>query len=142
MILRATTLAILFLVFASVVAAQEEYPWPTPEPTPVPRPECDHESNSVRRFQLVRMLPPFQITELKLPESIRYRFRDDVENVWHVGSLTVDEKSAMPANVWREYRERWYWVIYCERDGHVYTLTEVAPGQMKTAATAQKRRQK
>jgi hypothetical protein len=135
---RLAILAMITLTFAGFAAAQEADPWepsfdystPTQEVTPEPTPECDHTSNSAERFEHVRLLPPLKIKNFD-PRRIEYLFEDKVGI--HVGSLTADTATVMPKDIWKEYKSRWYWILYCDRDGYAYTIVEVAPGQMQTA---------
>lgn len=142
---------ILLLLFATVVVArvQDEvywptpeptpYEWPTPYPTPMPTPVCDHTSNSATRFEQIRLLPPLKIKNFDL-HNIEYLFADKIG--LHVGSLTADGETAMPPNIWKEYKSKQYWILYCAAFvrgpdgqmmtcGHIYTIVEVAPEQMK-----------
>lgn len=104
----------------------EPYSWPTPEPTPEPTPICDHESNSAARFESVRLLPPLKIKNFDA-RSIEYLFED--RTGLHVGRLSLDEKTVMPANIWKEYKNKYYWVLWCTC-GYVYSIVEVDPRQM------------
>ncbi len=129
----------LFLLLSVFVCGQDDWPegvptpeptpyyWPTPLPTPEPTPVCDHTSNSATRFENVRLLPPVKIKNFD-PRRIEYLFEDRVG--LHVGTLVADEATVMPKDIWREYKSRYYWILYCVLDGYVYTIVEVAPGQM------------
>lgn len=140
----AAVIVVLFLATIAAARFQEDVPWtpdpdptpyewPTPVPTPEPTPVCDHTSNSSERFDQIRLLPPLKIKNFD-PHSIEYLFEDRIGI--HVGRLTADDTSVMPANVWKEYKDRWYWVLYCVNDGHIYTMVEVSPGQLKAAKPA------
>jgi hypothetical protein len=138
--------AILIAIFAlaGIVPAQHEWPTPepielgsTPEPTPEPVPEppepdCDHESNSAERFEAVRLLPPLKIRNFDL-RNIEYTFEDKAG--LHVGTITANKNTVLPPNIWKEYKSKFWWVLYCSKDGHAYTIVEVTPEQMKEYQT-------
>lgn len=143
---RLAPIAFLLLAFAGVVAQDEfdayptpaptPYEWPTPDPTPRPTPDCDHTSDSAERFEAVRLLPPAKIRNFDLA-NIEYLHED--KHGIHVGKLTADAETVMPADIWKAYKEKYWWLLYCLKCGHIYTIVEVAPGQMRsTKATARK----
>jgi hypothetical protein len=128
---------ILLLPLSSCVAQDEPFAigplehWQSPSPTPAPTPtpiDCDHTSNSADRFKAIALLPPLKIRNFDL-RNIEYTFEDKAG--LHVGSVTADEQTVMPANIWKEYKSKFWWVLYCEKDGHAYTIVEVTPEQMQ-----------
>ncbi len=116
------------LVLTTATTSDDLMLWPTPDPTPEPTPICDHESNSAERFSHMRLLPPLKIKNFD-PRRIEYLFEDKAG--FHVGTLTADTATVMPKNIWKEYKAKYYWVLYCSLDGYVYTVTDVLPEQMQ-----------
>jgi hypothetical protein len=128
-------------------AFQEEYnyptpeptPWiaPTPEPTPEPTIECDHVSDRATRFEQVRLLPPAKIKSFD-PRSIEYLHEDKFGI--YVGRLNMDEETVMPKDLWKEYKQKHYWILYCLRCSHVYTIVSVSGEQIRAAHEPKKNR--
>lgn len=89
--------------------------------------DCDHKSNSAERFSHVRLLPPVRIRNFDLA-NIEYT-HEDVKGI-HIGSLTADDDTEMPGNIWKEFKSRIYWILFCSRCKHIYTMVEVLPQQI------------
>lgn len=142
--MKVLVVAISVIMFAAIVFGQDDpfatFDYPTPEPTPYqyptptpePTPACDHTSSSADRFEVMRLLPPLRIRNFDL-HNIEYTFEDRAG--LHVGSLNADESTVMPANIWRQYKEKYWWILYCSKDGHIYTIVELTPDQIRAYKT-------
>lgn len=90
--------------------------------------DCDHTSNSAGRFSHVRLLPPVRIRNTDLA-NLEYTHED--KHGIHIGKLTTSADTVMPEDLWKVYRSRWYWILYCSKCSHVYTIVEVLPEQLR-----------
>jgi hypothetical protein len=139
--MKYAAILLTILAFSGVLPAQdsEPDPWPPthdavaeeklPEALPdPPEPDCDHTSNSAERFEAVRLLPPLKIRNFDL-RNIEYTFEDKAG--LHVGTVTANKDTVLPANIWKEYKSKHWWVLYCSKDGHAYTIVEVTSEQMQ-----------
>jgi hypothetical protein len=127
---------VLVLILAGSSCAQDHWEF-TPvgtanvEPEPIPEPEepeCDHTSNEASRFEVVRLLPPVKIRNFDL-RNIEYTHEDKFGI--HVGSLSANAESVFPPDIWKEYKNKFYWVLYCSICKHIYTIAEVTKEQIK-----------
>lgn len=104
------TLAILILFSVWQAAAQDT---------------CDHESNSKERFDAVRLLAPSRITHHD-KAIIEYVHQD--AHSTNVGTVNVDASSILPKTI---DKKKFYWILICIKDLHVYTVVEVGANQIR-----------
>ena len=99
-------------LFASMVAAQSSEPG-----------DCDHSSARISRFRSVRTMLPVKVTDLTATE-IEVKAEDDVELLTFV--LKRDATSDIPKD-FKPEKGKLYWILYCEKDFHLYALWEYKP---------------
>jgi hypothetical protein len=134
--MRTAALTLMLLVFAGVAVCQEPeiiHEWPTQYYPPAevkeePEPDCDHLSSSAARFREMRILPPSKITSFTGKE-VDYVHEDKFGN--YVGKLTINAETVMPKDLWKTYKGRWWWLLYCLKCGHAYNIVELSPAQLK-----------
>lgn len=85
---------------------------------------CDHTTNSKTRFDNVRITPPVKIRAWngKLLE-VTYEDRLGV----YAESFEADRESIID---FTKYEGKWMWIMYCEKDRHLYLVTPVLPKQL------------
>lgn len=124
----------LILFFVSVTAQDPIYEWPQQYYPPAeaipdePEPECDHMSTTHERFAQMRLLPPAKITSFTGKE-VDYVYDDRFGN--YVGKLTVNAETVYAKDLWKNYKGKWYWLLYCLKCGHLYNIVELSPTQLK-----------
>jgi hypothetical protein len=82
--------------------------------------DCDHTSNSFRRFDNTRLLPMVKITVVDFTH-IKFDHQEAS------GILTLDKETVGPA----KFTKGFYWILYCLKCKHVYTIVDVQPEQIK-----------
>jgi hypothetical protein len=107
-------LYIIALVAIAVLRA------PAQEPPTLKKDVCDHTSNSRARFEHVRVLPPVQIESYD-GETLRVKDRFASE------MFSADKESVVKLP--KDPKGKWFWVMYCDRDRHVYAVVELTDEQ-------------
>jgi hypothetical protein len=79
--------------------------------------DCDHVSNSEARFENLGMKPLARVTSFD-GVTIEY-FTEDKQGV-HLGKFTVNEKSKFPKNFAKNFKDGFYWLLFCKKDGYLY----------------------
>ncbi len=103
----------------------------TPEDSPSTREilktegSCDHESNSMKRFEDIRILPVVRI-DMFNGTDLTYR-HPDLKGI-HI--LNIDKRTAMPDEFSKTYRKRLWWIVYSTCDNHIDLIAEPAPRQL------------
>lgn len=98
---------------------------------PVQGRDCDHTSDSFERFENMRLLPPVKILDANpVTRVIKYKVETKMEVRY--GEFVLDADTKFEGHIWSDYKGLW-WVLYCRRDNHVYTLVKVNPEQIKDA---------
>lgn len=93
---------------------------------------CDHESNSMRRFEAIRVLPPVQI-DMFNGVDLTYRHHD----LKWIHILNIDNRTVMPERFSKTYREHLWWIVYSKCDNHIYLIAEPTPSQVYGGKTKQ-----
>jgi hypothetical protein len=93
-----------------------------PPETSVSADKCDHTSSSRARFAAVRILPPVQVESF---DGRTLRVADKF------ASETFDVDGTSIVNLPKDLQGKWFWVMYCEKDRHLYVITELSPDQQK-----------
>lgn len=43
----------------------------------------------------------------------------------------MNSETVMPKDIWKIYKDKLWWLLYCLKCGHVYTIAELTPAQLK-----------
>lgn len=89
---------------------------------------CDHVSDSAERFALVRIYPPVQVTYYD-GQKIEFVFADKRGVYVHI--MNVEETTVLASDFPKRWRQGLWWVIYCDRDKHIYSISRLSPGQVQ-----------
>lgn len=89
---------------------------------------CDHVSDSAERFALVRLYPPAQVTYYD-GQKIEFVFSDRRGVYIHI--MNVDETTVLAADFAKRWRQGFWWIIYCEKDKHIYSITRLSRSQIQ-----------
>lgn len=91
--------------------------------------DCDHTSNSSERFAQIRLLPPVRIRNYD-PRNLEITHED--KSGVHAVTLNFDGTTVLSGDVGKTYAKKFWWILYCIKCHHVYTIVDVLPSQFKT----------
>jgi hypothetical protein len=88
---------------------------------------CDHTSDSVKRFDAMRILPPVKIRAFNgLSIEATYQDNKSINAV----SFDISKDTAMPGDFSKTFNQGLWWIVYDSCDGKfVYVITPVLKEQ-------------
>jgi hypothetical protein len=89
---------------------------------------CDHTSNSAKRFDAIRLLPPVKIRAFN-GLTIETTFEDS-KSITAV-SFDISKETVRPGDFGKTFNQGYWWVMYSICDSHVYVVTPVLDKQFK-----------
>lgn len=90
--------------------------------------KCDHETDSHRRFEKMRILQPVKVRAFN-GKTIEWT-SEDREGIF-TGSFDIAASTSVPTDFAKTFKRGWFWIIYCSFDSHVYAVMHVDLKQIK-----------
>lgn len=97
----------------------------------IDKPKCDHESDSLDRFALIRLLPPAEIMSYNAATG-ELHYKVNTAREIRLGSFIVEDGTAIDkAFQSGSYKGKHFWLLYCDHDKFLYSVSYVDPKQIK-----------
>lgn len=90
--------------------------------------QCDHTSNSKKRFEAMRLLPPITVRAFN-GSLIEYTYEDRLGI--YVGSFELQRETEIPKDFGATYKKNRYWALFSSCDNYLYILTPLTQEQLK-----------
>lgn len=95
---------------------------------------CDHLTVSKERFEAIRLLPPVTVIYFD-GRRIEYSYEDS--RGIYLGSFLVDAKTELAAEFGKRYKSEPWWMLFCAKDRHLYSVHPLGPIQKKAIKSPQ-----
>lgn len=117
------TVTLTLLLFTLSCSAQSAPPTLKKETSET---NCDHDTSRIERFELIRLTAPARVTffDNKVLESVQ---RDDKQI--KAQTFFVDDTTKLPKDFLKVYKKHFWFILYCEKDSHVYVISELSEQQ-------------
>ena len=86
---------------------------------------CDRESNSVKRFEDIKILP--LVHDDMFNRADLTFVHPDLKGTQ---IFSIDEGTAMPNEISKTYRKRFWWIVYSTFDNYIDLISEPAQRQL------------
>lgn len=91
--------------------------------------KCDHSSSAKERFDHIRILPPVKILSY---DGLTVEYSHEDRLGLHLGSVKISTDTKLPADFGKRYKGGPWWILYCLKDNHAYSVHELAAEQKKS----------